>query len=137
MKNKKVTGPYLVEKLLETLTKMKNFEVFFGNCYCDPDSTSKVKRWDNKSKTYIDINCPTAVQEYNKSMEGVDLADTLFVLYRTTIKSKGGIWKSSFIVLILPKSMPGYYTNVTVTNRKSLKNCRCHCWNLHLQLHWL
>ena len=88
MKNKKVTGPYLVEKLLETLTKMKNFEVFFGNCYCDPDSTSKVKRWDNKSKTYIDINCLTAVQEYNKSMEEVDLADTLFVLYRTTIKSK-------------------------------------------------
>ena len=30
--------------------------------YCDPDSTIKVKRWDNTSKTYIDINCPTAVR---------------------------------------------------------------------------
>ena len=56
--------------------------------YCDLDSTIKVKRWDNTSKTYIDINCPAAVQEYNKSMGGVDLADMLFALYRTTIKSK-------------------------------------------------
>ena len=30
--------------------------------YCDPDSTIKVKRWDNTSKTYIDINCRTAVR---------------------------------------------------------------------------
>ena len=56
--------------------------------YCDPDSTSKVKRWDNKSKTYNDIDCLTAVQEYNKWMRGVDLADMLIALYRTTIKSK-------------------------------------------------
>ena len=132
MKSEKVTGPYAVEKLLETLTKMKNFKVFFDNwfaafplclalkkngylltatlcndctkncplpiekdlkkkgrgshgyrtdvnsgititkwydnkcvqlisSYCDPDSTIKVKRWDNTSKTYIDINCLTAV----------------------------------------------------------------------------
>ena len=159
MKNEKVNGPYAVEKLLETLPKMKNFKVFFDNwfatfplflalkkngylvtaslrkdrtkncplpiekdlkkkgrgshdyrtdansgititkwydnkcvqlmsSYCDPDSTIKVKRWDNTSKTYIDMNCPTAVQEYNKSMGGVDLADTLIALYRTTIKSK-------------------------------------------------
>ena len=33
--------------------------------------TSKVKRWDNKSKIYIDIDYPTAVQEYNKSMGGL------------------------------------------------------------------
>ena len=32
--------------------------------YCDLDSTSNVKRWDNKIKTYINIDCPTAVQEY-------------------------------------------------------------------------
>ena len=56
--------------------------------YCDPDSTSKVKRWDNKSKTYNDIDYPTAVQEYNKSVGGIDLADMLIPLYRTTINSK-------------------------------------------------
>lgn len=31
MKNEKVTGPYIVEKLLETILKMKNFNVFFDN----------------------------------------------------------------------------------------------------------
>ena len=168
MKNEKVTDPYTVEKLLETLPKMKNFKAFFDNwfatfplclalkknrylvtatlrkdrtkncplpiekdpkkkgrgsqdyrtdansgititkwydnkcvqlisSYCDPDSTIKVKRWDNTSKTYIDINCPTAVQEYNKSMGGVDLADMLIALYRTTIKSKR--WYLIFIAL--------------------------------------
>ena len=49
--------------------------------YCDPDSTSKVKRWDDKSKKYIDIDCPTAAQEYSKSVGGVDLADMLIALY--------------------------------------------------------
>ena len=56
--------------------------------YCDPDLTSKVKGWGNKSKTYIDIYCPTSVQEYNKSMGGVDLADMVVALCRTTIKFK-------------------------------------------------
>ena len=31
MKNEKVTGPYIAEKLLETILKMKNFKVFFDN----------------------------------------------------------------------------------------------------------
>ena len=159
MKNEKMTGPYVVERLLETLPKMKNFKVFFDNwfaafplclalkkngylvtatprknrtkhrplpiekdlkkkgrgsheyrtaassaisitkwydkkcvqlisSYYGPDSTSKVKRWDSKSKTYIDIDCPTAVQEYNKSMGGINLADMLIALCRTTVKSK-------------------------------------------------
>ena len=54
--------------------------------YCDPDLTSKVKGWGNKSKTYIDIYCPTSVQEYNKSMGGVDYM--VVALCRTTIKFK-------------------------------------------------
>ena len=71
--------------------------------YCDLDSTSKVKRWDNKTKTYIDIDCPTAVQKYNKSMGGVDLTDMLIALYRTTIKSKRWYLKVLFHCVVIAK----------------------------------
>ena len=159
VKDTKVTGSYVVERLLETLPRMKNFKVFFDNWFssiplclvlkrsgylvtatlradrskncplpaekdlkkggrgshsfrtdansgitvtkwydnkcvqlisnhCDPQETNKIKRWDRRSRTYIEINCPTVVEEYNKSMGGVDLADMLISLYRTTIKTK-------------------------------------------------
>ena len=39
----------------------------------------------------------------------------IIVLYRTTIKSK------RWLLFVLPNSMPCYYKDVTVTNRKSLK----------------
>lgn len=159
VKDTKVTGTYVVETLLETLPRMRNFKVFYDNWFssvplcvalkrsgylatatlrsdrtkncplptekdikkrgrgshsfrtdansgititkwydnkcvqlisnhCDPQTTNKIKRWDRQSKTYIEINCPTVVQEYNKSMGGVDLADMLISLYRTSIKTK-------------------------------------------------
>ena len=159
MKDTKVTGSYVVERLLETLPRMKNFKVFFDNWFssiplclvlkrsgylvtatlradrsknyplpaekdlkkggrgshsfrtdansgitvtkwydnkcvqlisnhCDPQETNKIKRWDRGSQTYIETNCPTVVEEYSKSMGGVDLADMLISLYRTTIKTK-------------------------------------------------
>ena len=33
MKYEKLTSPYVVEKLLETLPKINNFEVFFDNWF--------------------------------------------------------------------------------------------------------
>ena len=59
-----------------------------SNHCCNPQETNKIKRWDRGSQTYTEINCPTVVEEYNKSMGGVDLADMLISLYRTTIKTK-------------------------------------------------
>ena len=56
--------------------------------YCDPQSVGKVKRWDRQKRQYIEIDCPTVVQEYNKSMGGVDLSDMLISLYRTSVKTK-------------------------------------------------
>ncbi|XP_065662877.1 piggyBac transposable element-derived protein 3-like [Hydra vulgaris] len=56
--------------------------------YCDPGLVSKIKRWDRKDKKYIEIDCPSVLQEYNKTMGGVDLADMLISLYRTTIKTR-------------------------------------------------
>ncbi|XP_004211012.1 piggyBac transposable element-derived protein 3 [Hydra vulgaris] len=71
--------------------------------YCDPLLVTKTKRWDRKYKTYIDIDCPSVVQEYNKSMGGVDLADMLISLYRTTIKTKRWYLKVFFHCLDIAK----------------------------------
>lgn len=56
--------------------------------HSNPENTVKIKRWDRASRTYIQIDCPTVVQDYNKSMGGVDLADMLISLYRTKMKTK-------------------------------------------------
>ena len=56
--------------------------------YCDPSSVGKVQRWDRKEKKYIEIDCPSVIQEYNQSMGGVDLSDMLISLYRTSFKTK-------------------------------------------------
>lgn len=48
----------------------------------------QVKRYDNSTKAYVDVACPSAIIEYNKSMGGVDKLDFLLSLYRIHIKSK-------------------------------------------------
>ncbi|XP_065662880.1 piggyBac transposable element-derived protein 3-like [Hydra vulgaris] len=71
--------------------------------YCDPEFVSKIKRWDRKDKKYIEIDCPSTVQEYNKSMGGVDLADMLISLFRTTIKTRRWYLKVFFHCLDIAK----------------------------------
>ena len=48
----------------------------------------QVRRYHKSSKTYVDVVCPSAVLEYNKSTGGVDKLDFLLSLYRIHIKSK-------------------------------------------------
>lgn len=52
------------------------------------ESSRTVKRWDPKSKRYMQVPCPDTVKEYNSAMGGVDLVDMLIALYRTPMKTK-------------------------------------------------
>lgn len=49
---------------------------------------STVKRWDKKTRTYVDVPCPAIVNNYNQYMGGVDLFYMLMALYRTDHRSQ-------------------------------------------------
>ena len=56
--------------------------------YCNTDSVGKVRRWVCQKREFIEIDCPTVAEQYNKSMSGVDMSDMLISLHRTPIKTK-------------------------------------------------
>ena len=49
----------------------------------------ELERWRGKEKVRKNIPCPQIVQQYNKSMGGVGLADMLLSLDRISCKTKG------------------------------------------------
>ena len=74
--------------------------VHLASAFSGVAATGTVKRWDAKGKSYIDVPLPDIVPHYNTSMRGVDLADMLIALYRTTIMSKKR-WYLTVIFLAL------------------------------------
>ena len=56
--------------------------------YVGPEPVDKVKRWDRSRKEFIEVQRPLIVSEYNQSMCGVDLLDSLLAKYRYPMKSK-------------------------------------------------
>lgn len=80
-----------------------NKSVLVVSNFCNIDSTIKVQRWDRSNKKHIDVNCPSVIQEYNKSMGGVDLADMLISLYRTSFKTKRWYIKILFHLVDIAK----------------------------------
>ena len=52
----------------------------------EPDG--ELERWCGKEKVRKNTPCPEIVQQYNKGMGGVNLADMLLSLYRTPCKTK-------------------------------------------------
>lgn len=49
--------------------------------------TLKVKRWNSREKSHIEINCPQIIKEYNAHMGGVDLMDGLMGRYHIRMRT--------------------------------------------------
>ncbi|KRX69229.1 PiggyBac transposable element-derived protein 3 [Trichinella sp. T6] len=62
--------------------------VNLSTTYVCTQPVCKVKRWNKKQKTLVDLSCPAIVKEYNKYMGGVDLAGMLRALYRIDHRSR-------------------------------------------------
>lgn len=71
--------------------------------YSNPCAISTVQRWDKVQRKHVKIDCPNTVKEYNESMGGVDLADMLISLYRTSIKTRRWYLKVLFHCLDIAK----------------------------------
>ena len=73
-----------------------NRSVHLISSYVGKHPNNQVARWSVADKKCIQIPRPAIVEEYNKSMGGVDLSDMLVALYRTSIGVKRYYFKIFF-----------------------------------------
>ncbi len=59
-----------------------------SSAYDWKEPPGKVLRWNKEQKAKTEVECPSPVIQYNKSMGGVDKLDFLMSLYRIHLKSK-------------------------------------------------
>jgi len=67
----------------------------------------KSKRWDRKTKTDVEIDCPYIIKEYNRHMGGVDLMDGLLGRYHIRMKTKK--WINRIFYHLLDVTMANAY----------------------------
>lgn len=65
-----------------------NKTVCLGSNFVGSGTPKKIKRWDKKTKEYVEVEIPEVIYEYNDKMGGVDKFDQLISYYRVFIKSK-------------------------------------------------
>jgi len=65
-----------------------NKPVNIASNFITSGNSVKIKRWDKKTKQYVEIERLEIISLYNKSIGGVDKIDQLISTYRTFIKSK-------------------------------------------------
>ena len=66
---------------------MDNSIVQLASNYVGVEPVGTIECWDRSKQSKIKITCPRIVQDYNKSMGGVDLVDLLIELYRIEVKT--------------------------------------------------
>lgn len=81
-----------------------NRPVTLASTFVGPLPITKVQRWDKVSKSFIEINRPFIVEQYNRSMGGVDLLDAFVAQYRFQLRSRRWymylFWHSITVALI-------------------------------------
>jgi len=65
-----------------------NRSVTIASTFVGPLPVQKVRRWDKTSKSYVQIDRPFIVDQYNRSMGGVDMLDAFVAQYRFPLRSK-------------------------------------------------
>ena len=65
-----------------------NKVVLVASNYTGIEPMGAISRWDKSENKHKDIQCPSIVLSYNKSMGGVDLVNMLISLYRIKVKAK-------------------------------------------------
>ena len=65
-----------------------NRPVTLSSTFVGPLPVQKVRRWDKASKSYGEIDRPFMVDQYNRSLGGVDLLDAFVAQYRFQLRSE-------------------------------------------------
>lgn len=64
---------------------------------------SKVQRWSKTEGKFIEIDCPSIIQNYNRFMGGVDICDQQMEVYRTWFKTRK--WTLKLVLHLLDLSI--------------------------------
>lgn len=73
---------------ISILKWMDNRSVLLASTGSGATPTHHVRRWDKKNKTYVDVEQPKTIHNYNMSMGGVDLSDRMISFYRISTRTK-------------------------------------------------
>ena len=73
---------------LSAIKWMDNKSVILLSNYFNPKETQQIERRVKGSKDKVKVTCPSAIQEYNQFMGGVDLSDQMRVTYEVDRWSK-------------------------------------------------
>lgn len=106
------------------LVKWKdNRSVLIASNCTGSNNTDMVKRWDKKTRTYVNVTVPKIIQNYNKYMGGVDVLDQQVEYYRTFIKTRKWTLKVliHFYDLALVNSWRAYKIDCTFNNYRRNK----------------
>lgn len=73
---------------ISTTAWRDNKTVCLASSFAGKNPTSMVQRYDKSRKTYISIERPYVIAEYNRHMGGVDLLDSIMARYKILLRSK-------------------------------------------------